>query len=178
MSRASSTSYEIGKPRGLCAATGEPIRPGESFIAALVEPAPDPEAATPDEKLDRVDVAEHAWDDGFRPSRLFAYWRTVMKETAAEQNDGLDGSTLLELFDNLEGAEEPRRVAFRYVLALMLIRGRSLKQVGVLDDRPGLLVVRRGDPDEAAVEVDEPELDAAALAGVTEQVRTVMNMEG
>ncbi|MEM6762020.1 MAG: hypothetical protein AAF615_04010, partial [Pseudomonadota bacterium] len=57
--------------------TGEPFEPGQSYYAALVEETTEPEAAdtkspvAPKLGFARIDISSQAWDEGYRPPRLF-----------------------------------------------------------------------------------------------------------
>jgi hypothetical protein len=67
------TSFPISRPTGTCAATGHPIKVGDSYIAALVE-------RQGSEALERVDYSLEAWVRGERPRAplwLFASWKAV-----------------------------------------------------------------------------------------------------
>jgi hypothetical protein len=57
----------------------------------------------------------------------------------------MDDEELLDLFESLEDANEPKKQAFRFLLALLLVRKRLLKYEG---QRPGLMLVRRRDATE------------------------------
>ena len=153
--------------------------------------------------LVRFDFSEAAWDetagggDGGgggsypnRPSHIFAHWRHVMPEPTAKVNPFIDNSSLSEIFDQLEGAQDTRRLSFRFVLALVLIRKRMLVHMGAReaddaeDDRPVMLVRRRGGgggggsvADAPLIEVIDPGLDGRTIADATEQLSSVLRIE-
>jgi len=175
-------SYDIGRPTGQCAETGRAFEPGERFVATLTE-APPEDNATAGPTLRRQDFSTDAWEQGHRPPSLFAFWHATMREPSTDDTP-FDTSDLMQLFDSLVTNEddEPNqnRAAFRYILALVLIRSRLLIQRGArgpADDQPAaLLVTRKGEPPDTAPEaVTEPSLDPATLAHLTEQLRRVMN---
>lgn len=121
------TGYEISRPTGVCAATGRVIAVGEQFVAALAEDEGG-------ERLERQDFSIDAWESGARPEpplRLFGHWRATMPEPGDRKRPYIDDAALVDLFGQLEGASEPGRVSFRYLLALMLIRKRLLKYEGM-----------------------------------------------
>ncbi len=171
MARSQSISYDIGRPLGRCVITDEPIDPNERYVAALVD-------LPGDDALGRADVSCDAWNAGHRPDHLFAWWRATMPESGDDTPAGLKSGNLLELYDSLEDAEDPRRLAFRYVVALMLIRSRELKQVGVTDGDGGraLLIRRKGEAiDSTPEELPEPTLDREAVNAMVEQLRLIMD---
>ena len=115
--------YHIGRATGICSATGEALAPGSACIATLC----DREA---DEGFDRLDFSTTAWESGHRPERLFSYWKTMVPEPNATRHLLVDDEVLVNLFERLADDERPQRVAFRFVLGLILMRKRLLKYVG------------------------------------------------
>lgn len=187
MSRPGS-SYELGRSSGTCAATGEPLAPGTPCVTALCE-APDPaeaDAGTPFGLfLRRVDVARPAWESGFRPAGLFCFWRGVVQEPGKSKRVLIDDEALLDLFGRLEGDERAARVAFRFVLMLMLIRKRLLKVVEQRTepgadggpDREFWLVLPRGSggaDDGAPVRVENPRLKDSDVQEIADQLGEVL----
>ena len=190
MSRPGST-YELGRSSGTCAATGETLPPGTPCVTALCE-APDPavaDAGTPFGLfLRRLDIGVPAWDAGFRPAGLFCFWRTVVQEPGKSKRVLIDDEALLDLFTRLEGDERPARVAFRFVLMLLLIRKRLLK---VLEQRTEpaadggtgrehwLVLPRAAGGADAAnegtpVRVENPRLKDSDVAEIAEQLGEVL----
>lgn len=180
MARPLDTSYEIARATGHCAATGEVISPDQVYVAALVE-RPDQEG------LERLDFSLTAWEGGARPrppARLFGSWRAKMPEPGAAKRQFIDDEALLDLFDGLAEATEPGRLAFRFVLALILIRKRLLRHEG---GRAGTMLVRRtkaggapqdGDPaNNPLIEVTDPGMDEGVLAEATEQLGQIVQDE-
>lgn len=182
MTRGSTTGYTIGSATRRCAATGRELRTGEAFVAALAQ-APDAD------DLMRLDFAGEAWDAGARPPRplgLIGYWRGVLPEPGGKKRLLVDDQSLVELFEQTaepiggDPAADEDRLAFRFVLALILLRKRLLVQEGSAG--PGgrnMLVRARGDKPIEGVppvlaEVVDPGLDEAAVVRVTQQVKAVL----
>lgn len=177
----SGMSFEIARCTGQCAATGKKIDPGERYVAALVE-------RDGDEALERLDYSQGEWKRGARPApplKLFASWTTTMAAANAKKKTFVDDEALVELLDQLEGVEEPKRVAFRYVLALLLIRKRVLKYEETRRDHSGgrpVMVVKRATGVRTAGagewEVVDPGMDRQAAADAIEQLGLVMAAPG
>ena len=171
-----STTQPFAIPRSTnkCAATGEALIPGETMVVVLLD-------GQSEEELERLDFSLKAWEAGARPGkdrRIFASWRTEVHEPGKKQDAIIGADGLLDLFEQLADAEEPRRLAFRYVLALMLMRKRQLEYVGT--DQGQLLVKPRGAEEGAdPIRVHDPqasgELDEQALAELVEQVEQVLD---
>lgn len=188
------TDYEIGRPGNRCAVSGRDLAVGEPFVGALLEI---PEA----DDLERADICAEAWqasgaiethivevvvrrdgEDVRVRRRVFAYWRGVMPESTKKTDPLIGGDSLMGIFDSLEGTDEPRRIAFRYVLALLLVRKRLLTleaQRPIRDGQPGAILVRRkaDGPDGGTIEVVDPGMDERAIVEVTEQLQSVLNTE-
>ncbi|MDR0361946.1 MAG: hypothetical protein LBJ46_04585 [Planctomycetota bacterium] len=110
--------WRIGRGSRTCAATGEGIAPGETFYSALVERGDD---------FERRDYAAAAWPDVDKTG-FFSYWKNKPrsgKDGPAKRK--IDYDRLLAFYDDLAPVTEPRRLLFRYVLALILARRRILR---------------------------------------------------
>lgn len=147
---------------------------GERFVAVLVER----EGAV---ELEREDYSAEAWEGGARPAapaRLFACWRAVMGAPDAKKSEFLGDDELMELFEQLGEATEARRLAFRYMLALVLVRKKLLRYEGTRD---GVMAVRlktpAGQPEAPIVEVKDPGLTSETLTGAMEQLGEIMTLD-
>jgi len=176
MSGTTSQPYAIPRAAGRCAATGRELTPGEPYIAALAERAED-------DALDRLDYSAQAWDEGARPPRLFAFWRAVVSEPDARPKVFIDDDALLALFEQLGEAEDERRIAFRFVLALILIRKRLLRhEGGRRENGVSFMIVRMRGPqgwkeDAPIFEVVDPQMTRDMIADVTEQLGLALRGE-
>jgi hypothetical protein len=113
----------VSRPTGVCASSGDSLRKNEPAMAALCE-------REDDEGFDRLDFSIEAWEQGNRPKRLFSHWRYTVSDSGKKEKIGIDDAVLTDLFERLADDERPQRVAFRYILALVLLRKRKLKLVG------------------------------------------------
>lgn len=177
---AGQANFEVARPTGVCAATGEPIRPGDRFIATLVEHAEE------DQRLERMDFSLRAWQGGARPQRplaLVGHWKTVMPERDAPKRLLIGDEALLDFFEQLAEATEPKRRALRFILALILIRKRLLRLEG---SKGGTMLLRpkgvelppeRGGEGPPLLEVEDPGLDEHAIAEVTEELGAILNLD-
>ncbi len=177
-----SAPYDIIRTQDVCAQTGRVIEIGEEHIAALIE--------TPDEEaLVRVAYSLDAWEKGpnLPPgTSLFGFWRRILPESDEQPRQLVSQDEMFDLFEQLGEATEPRRLAFRYLLALILMRKkvvlfegskpRTKDEVGVLLVRQRVRGVKGGGGGEL-FEVIDPGLDDDTIAAATEELGQIMNLD-
>jgi hypothetical protein len=179
------TSYEIARPTGVCAGTGATIAPGEPLVAVLLE--------GPDERLQRRDYTPGAWDNGpgsavLGPEsatgridglRVVGFWRGIMPEPGESRRRFIDDRALTDLFEQLgEGEPDAKRAAFRYVLALILVRKRLLRLEPGGPGGAGGGGPRRwpkAPPEQNPIHVPDPGMTEEAVADVIEQLGGVLS---
>lgn len=177
-----SSSYPISRSTGRCAATGREFALGEAMVVALVE-------VEGREDLQRLDYSVAAWAEGARPGSglgsgsvpgmtLFASWRATYQPADTKKKLLLGDDELLDLFEQLAASDQPRQRAFRYVLALLLVRRRILvyegQQAGVMRVREKRLAAETPAP---IVDVVDPGLDDETTAAVIEQLGEVIGAD-
>ncbi len=166
MSNVFSSSYPISRATGVCAATGRAFSSGERFVAALVTRAED---------FGRVDFSLEAWRSGARPAGMFASWTTTFQPGVAPGRERLSDEEAAELFEQLSTPESPAQEAFRYILALFLVRRRLYVYEGSKD---GIVTVRpwtrAGEAHAPVVEVREVPMNDDSLAQALEQLKELI----
>lgn len=195
MSQFSSSNYEVQKTSGVCAATGDPLEPGDGCYSALVDIPAEEREANDELGMKRLDVSLVAWDDGFRPPHLFSYWKTTVPEANAKKKMFVDDAVLLNLLRRLEDATEPQRLAFRFVVALILMRKKLLRYDATerRDDPQGdgpvqewwqftpKLDVTKGHfgkwKEDESLSVLDPRLDESQIEQVTTQLGEILEAE-
>jgi hypothetical protein len=110
------TEYQIQPNTRLCAITGRELRPGERFFTALREQGG---------QFLRQDYSAEAWQGP--PPGTFSFWSGRVPTANETRKPRFDDELLVECFERLEGQEEPGRVNFRYVVALLLMRRKRLR---------------------------------------------------
>ncbi len=167
------THYQVARPTGVCTATGEPLEPGAECMAALCE-RPD------DEAFDRLDFSMSAWQAGARPEHLFSYWKTTVPLANERPRMLVDDDVLLDLFERMAEDERPQRVAFRFVLGLILLRKRVLKFVGRSGEgvqERWLFLPRKAEADQPPLEVVNPHLSDEDVRELTDQLSEILRGE-
>jgi len=166
-------SYDIARASGRCASTGVPIEPGSAYVATLCE-------RDADEGFDRIDFSLEAWERGNRPPRLFSSWRTTMPEAARKSQAFVDDDVLLNLFHRLADDQQAMRIAYRFVIALILLRKRLLKHDATTEQGGLTLWMMRlkGDPPETPpIEVIDPRLTSDQVREVSDQLGEILRGE-
>ena len=94
----------------------------------------------------------------------------------------VDDEVLRDLFERLASDERPQRIAFRFVLALILMRKRYLKFVGRQavegEETERWLMRHKGaEPNDPPVEVINPHLSDDDVRDLTEQLSEILQSE-
>ena len=106
----------VQAPTRVCAATGRELVAGERVCSALTEEAG---------RFVRRDYAADAWPGP--PAGAIAHWVGRVAAAHAPRKPTFNEELLLDCFRHLGERPEADRVAFRYVVALLLMRRKRLK---------------------------------------------------
>ena len=173
------TDYQIARATGRCAATDRVLEPGSTCVATLCERT----GATSDEGFERRDFSLDAWDSGRRPDGLFSYWKTVVPHPDDKPRLVIDEAVLMELFERLASDQRPQRLAFRFVLGLILMRKKHLQVVGreTVQGTEFWLLQPRGiagiDPPPAPIRLANPQLSDDDVRSLIEQLSEILQSE-
>ncbi len=165
--------YRIARPTGVCAVTGRRLEPGTPCIATLCE-------LPGEEGFERRDYSLEAWNAGGRPDDVFSHWKMIVPDPHAKQQVFVDDDVLLDLFESLAGQASRKRVAYRFLLSLVLMRKKLFRYAGRRGDNDGeqwLLVAKGAPPDQPPIEVTNPHLNDADVRELTEQLSEVLRGE-
>jgi hypothetical protein len=159
--------YEVARPMGKCHVTGEPIVPGDKFMAALRE--------TP-LGFERVDVSLSAWPE-FDRKDVLAFWQAVMPAQEQKKKVFVDDEVLCDLFERLKDTDEPPKLNFRFVLGLILMRKKMLiYDESRTEDGKDIWVLHFKGREEK-LDLLNPKLDEAQVAEVSQQLGQILNEE-
>jgi hypothetical protein len=110
------TDYQIQPNTRKCAVTGRELQAGEKYYAVLVEEG--------DHWL-RRDYSVEGWQGP--PADAIGFWAGRVPPPDAHAKPKFDDDMLLDCFARLEPETEQRKVSFRYVIALLLMRRKRFK---------------------------------------------------
>lgn len=117
--------FDIQAHTRQCFATGRVLEPGEKVHSVLV---------WDQGKLVRRDYADSGWT-GF-PEGVYAYWSGRVPELESPRRVRRDDELLFDCLDRLESDADPKQLNFRYVVALLLVRGKKLQLEGTRGEGP------------------------------------------
>jgi hypothetical protein len=160
------TDYHITQNSKRCTATGRELQPGEKYFSVLVEQ---------DHKLVRQDYSQEAWQGP--PAGAFSFWTGRISDTGGDSKPQIDDELLLDCFQRLDGENDPNKVNFRYVVALLLMRRKRLKfEEAKVKDGQEFLVLRCAGS-KKKVEVLNPGLTEEEMLSVQDQVFQILGWQ-
>jgi len=169
-------TFDLGRFSGQCAHTGNVIAAGDVFIAALVEGADE----TGKPMLRRADFSHGAWESGARPERLMCFWRSTAPQAGERRTMLVDDETLLEMVQRDEADADPRRRAFRWILALVLLRRKMLRLEGITQEHGAETwsFLRRGAVEgEAPLHIVNPKIRDEEVSELSEQLGAILRAD-
>jgi len=164
--------YRVARSTGVCAATGRTLEPGMICIATLCD-VPD------DDGFERRDYCIEAWESA-RPEGVFSFWKTTVPDPNRKQRVLVDDSVLLDLFESLAGDDRRQRLAYRFVLCLILMRKKLLRYVGRSgqgEDEQWLMLPRGVPAGSEPIAVANPRLTDDDVRELTDQLGEVLRGE-
>jgi hypothetical protein len=116
--------YDIQRCTRRCAATEREFSPGEDFFSVLIA-----EGA----ELRRLDYCAEAWKGP--PENATGWWRSSMPSANQKRMHWAPNDVMLQFLEELE--DQPDRADMRFVLALLLVRRRVLREEDRNKDEQG-----------------------------------------
>ena len=160
------SDWDIHRPQGQCCATGQKIEVGQEYYAALVET---------DQGFERRDFSAEYWGKE-RPS-VYCFWKTRLPEANPKRPLFIDDQMLTAFFERLATETDPERVAFRFVLALVLMRRRRLRYETTVTDHDTESWRLRWVGQKDFVDVVNPHLDEERITQLSQQIGQVLNAD-
>ncbi|MBT3279114.1 MAG: hypothetical protein HN909_05090 [Phycisphaerales bacterium] len=169
--------FKIAKTQGLCTRCEQALNE-ESPIVCL--------ARLGEDGIVREDYHPPCWDaivaeapaDQPAPGEaedVLGLWHSIVPKKEEKKKLLIDDALLINFFQRLDDTDEPTRIAFRYVLALILMRKKILVYLGSHRDDEGTEIwqmrLRKFD---TTHDVIDPGLDEDRIAEVSEQLGEIM----
>ncbi|MBN1555018.1 MAG: hypothetical protein JXA11_09745 [Phycisphaerae bacterium] len=163
--------FKISKSEGVCGVCGQALQPEEEIVAL---------ACSGEEELLRRDYHRACWDSLGENTpaddpEVLGVWRTRVPRPEEKKKLLVDDSLIINFFERLDGADDPAKINFRYVLALILMRKKILVYEG-MDRRDGGVEVwkMRFKGADAIHEVIDPHMDEDKIAQVSSSLGEIM----
>jgi hypothetical protein len=164
--------WKITKLGEMCGACGTQFGLGQAYYSVLLQQA---------ENFTRQDYCAACFPSKRLPD-AFYFWKSMRPEQdeGADKKDRrplVDVQYVFDFFTRLDGDENPQRMAFRYILALMLARKKVLVYDGRTTDGGGKEILtyreRKGGQ---AHRVIEPALTAEEIAALSEELGRLLGL--
>jgi hypothetical protein len=161
--------WNIGKRGAVCAQCNADFAPGTTYFSALFQK---------DGGFERRDYCAGCFQ-AHRPADIYYFWKTAPQPegSAKPARPVVDIEYVFDFFKRLDGDPNPQRVAFRYILALMLTRKKILGFEEKKKDEQGsdyqVFRERRGGE---AHKVYEPALNEAEITAVSGELSVLLGL--
>ncbi len=150
--------WSVARSAGTCRRCEAEFPEGALFFSALSEG---------DDGFVRRDFCPDCWETG-DPGAFFCFWRT--RRPVAESKPVVNTDLMLDFFDRLAHADSEEKRAFRFVIALSLMRRKELKLVEVARRQEGESLVLQKRSTGENVEVRNPELTEDQIQAAAAQL--------
>jgi hypothetical protein len=160
------TDYQIEPNTRRCAATGRELQPGERYFAVLRDEAG---------HFVRLDYSAEAWQGP--PPGTFSFWAGRVPTETEDRKPQFDDDLLVECFERLQSQEEPGRVRFRYVVALLLMRRKRLRFEEARAEQGREILVLKCSRTGAKHQVVNPGMTEEEMASVQDEVFKVLGWQ-
>jgi hypothetical protein len=158
--------YQVHRPRGLCAVSGQVIQPDEPYMSALRE--------TP-MGFERIEVKLDHFD-ALPRGDIIGFWKSVMRRGEAKKKLLVDDSVLCDLLEKLDDVADPDKLSFRFVLALILMRKRLITLETQTTGADGLevwTVKLRGR--DTRLKIVDPKPTEDQIVGIQDQIGQILS---
>jgi hypothetical protein len=125
---------------------------------------------------ERIDCHSGCWEKQDRAG-MVAFWQTVMPRAEQKKKLFVDDAVLSEIFERLGSATEAPKLAFRFVLGLILMRKRLVIYDNTRMEGAGEVwkVRLRGRPD--SLNLINPHLGEEQIREVSQQLGEILQQE-
>ena len=158
--------WEITRPNRHCEACGKGFGEEEELFSALRDHETD---------FVRQDYCPACWATREREG-FFSFWKTRIPPRDEPPRRFVDDEVLVNFFHRLEGEEEPLKVNFRFVLALLLIRKKLMTFKSLRREGDSEWLVLHDKAEDREREVLNPNLTEEEIGAVTEECGKLLNM--
>jgi len=162
--------YNIRKTSGQCSTCDKQLAPGTEFTATVSE--------GPDELIrnDYCDACSESLPEA-TSAAVLCKWRTAVPHPEEKKKLLVSNDLLVNLFERLSETQDPAKINFRHVLALVLMRKKLLIYDRMTTDDEGREIwsmhLRASDPPDEHLVID-PKLTEDQITEVSENLGEIM----
>ena len=160
--------YEIARITGVCTACSRQFEPEEEIVAAVSEQG---------DQLVRQDYCPPCWEPraAQEADKLLGVWRTTVPRPQEKKKQLVDDEVLVNFLERLEGTEDPSKINFRFVLALVLMRKRVLIYDRMDKTADGVEIwTMHLKGSDAPLKIVNPQMDDEKIAEVSRQLGEII----
>lgn len=158
--------WVVGSSAKSCGACNRPFGEREEYWSALFSEG---------EALSRKDYCGACWTG--MPEGAFSHWRTRSKKKPALPKRFVDDGVLLDFFERLCESEDDSRAKFQFIMAVLLMRKRLLKEKSRRRDERGVVWSVEAPRLGKTFEVRDQGLTEPEVAELLGQIGQVLNVE-
>jgi hypothetical protein len=205
--RVADNEWKIAKPGAACCSCQAPLGMGQTYFSALlhgeaVQPAPAVDAIPDSDQAGEAAKTQHPTGSAAaaaqvvdellrrdfcatcfqekRPEGVYYFWKATQQapdDNNKRRQPVIDVDYIIEFFKRLEGDPAPQRIAFRYILALMLTRKKVLYFEEKKKDSSGNeLQIFREKRGGQAHQVYEPSLSEDEITAVSAELGVLLGL--
>ncbi len=157
--------WEIASPDTFCGVCQKSFDDRDEYCTAIF--------SSP-EGFSRKDYCLACWSGP--PKNVFSFWRTRCRLKPAPPKRFVNDEVLLEFFERLSEADSPERRKLHFIMAVLLLRKRLLKERSRRRDENGLYWILEAPRLEKTFEVRDQGLAESEIADLLHDLGQVLNL--
>ena len=157
------TEYQIQDNTRRCSVSGRELKPGDKYFSALFDE---------NGSWMRRDFSPECWSGA--PAEAFSFWSGRLPPSGAARRLPIDDELLLDCVRRMEEEVEPKRISFRFVVALLLMRRKKLKLVEARQEGTQEILILQATQSRETLAVVNPQLTDEEMNSVQDEVFEVL----
>jgi hypothetical protein len=125
--------------------------------------------------FERRDISEECWEGP--PPEAMCHFKTQLAKKEKARRTFVDDDVLISFFLRLAETDEPRKLRFRFVLSLILLRKRLLKYQGTSREEGGEYWEMKLMRDKSLHKVFNPSLNEAEIEELTGELGAILESD-
>jgi hypothetical protein len=122
----------------------------------------------------REDISEKAWRQIKESVEPFSFWKSKYQAPPPKASEPMPKESVEELLRRLVSEDLPEQMNVRYVLAILLERKRTLKQVDIREGAEGKILIYEHVKTGEAFIVPDPQLRLDQLDSLQEDIYSLL----